>query len=118
MAYSEIEEFRVFYLDEDMRCFENKTMSKGSINCTVAHPREIIKTALKLKAKNLILAHNHPSGDSHPSDEDVTLTSDIYYATLDAGINIFDHLIVTSNDIFSFRNEGYLDRFKKNSNKR
>ena len=118
MAYNDIEEFKMFLLDENMRYFADKTLSKGTVNRTVAHPREIIKTALKCNAKNIILAHNHPSGNCKPSDADVILTQDICSVAENAGLSVFDHLIITSGNIFSFRNEGYLNRFlKKTDNK-
>ncbi len=113
MAYNDIEEFKMFLLDENLRYFADKTLSKGTINRTVAHPREIIKTALKHNAKNIILAHNHPSGNCKPSDADVMLTHDICSVAESVGITVFDHLIITNNNIFSFRNEGYLNRFFK-----
>lgn len=116
LAYNDIEVFKMFLLDEKMRCFDVKTISKGTINRTVAHPREVIKTAFNNKAKSLILAHNHPSGDYNPSPEDITLTYDLFCAAQDAGINIFDHLIITKNKIFSFRNSAYLERFLHNYN--
>ncbi len=109
MAYSDVEEFHVFFLDEKLHCFENKILSKGTINQTVAHPREVIKQAISLKAKNLILAHNHPSGDCTPSFEDIDLTRDICQVAESMGIKIIDHLIVTTGPICSFKQEGLLD---------
>ena len=111
MAHSDVEELRVFLLDEDMHCFDNKIISRGTINKTVAHPREVIKLALKHNAKSIILAHNHPAGDCRPSTDDIVLTSEICSAAYNSGIRLFDHLIVTNESIFSFRNEGYLNEF-------
>lgn len=110
MAYGEVEELKIFLLDENMHYLANKTISKGTINQTVAHPREIIKIALRYNAKNIILAHNHPSGDCKPSEADIILTSDICSAALNSNIRVFDHLIITNERIFSFRNEGYFEK--------
>ena len=112
MAYSDVEEFHVFFLDEKLQCFENKMLSKGTINQTVAHPREVIKQALSLKAKNLILAHNHPSGDCTPSFDDIDLTRDICQVAESVGIHVIDHIIVTEGPVCSFKKEGLLDEKK------
>lgn len=111
MAYKEIEEFKIFLLDEKLHCFAEKTISKGTINKTFVPPREIIKIAINLNAKNIILAHNHPSGDCKPSEEDILLTRDIYETAKNIDINVFDHIIVTKGEILSLRNSGYFNEF-------
>ena len=108
MAYSDVEEFRIFMMDENMHCFESRIVSRGIVNQTVAYPRDIIRLAIQNNAKSLILAHNHPSGNCLPSDDDIILTENIYEAATSAGIKIFDHLIITEGSIFSFKNSGYI----------
>lgn len=114
MAYEDVEEFRIFLIDEHFHCFGNKVISRGTVNQTYAYPRDIVQIAEEQKAKYIILAHNHPSGNCKPSDEDNELTSNVFEATEGVGINLFDHLIVTSGDIYSYRANGF---FEKNSDK-
>lgn len=108
MAHAEVEEFRIFLLDENMHCFKDVVVSKGTVNQTTAYPREIARMVVQNNAKSVILAHNHPSGDCKPSDEDVVLTEKICEVLNYAGIRVFDHLIITEGPIFSFRNEGLI----------
>ena len=109
MAYAEVEEFRVFLLDDNWHCFKDKIMSRGTVNQTVAYPREIVRFALQNNAKSIILAHNHPSGNGMPSDEDVILTEKIRETAKYAGIKVLDHLIITEGPIFSFKAEGFFE---------
>ena len=76
-AYDEIEKFTVILLDDKMHFLRYKTLSIGTVNKTIVHPREIIKAALRNSSKNLILLHNHPSGDPKPSELDIFLTRNI-----------------------------------------
>lgn len=117
MAYGEVEEFRIFLLDKDLHCFYNKLISKGTVNQTVAHPREIARFAMDKNAANVILAHNHPSGGCKPSDDDNSLTKDITEALRDVGINVFDHLIITRGPIYSFRKDGFFEENLLNQKK-
>ena len=107
MAYEDVEEFRIFLLDSDFQCFENKLISKGTVNQTYASPREVILLAINANAAHVILAHNHPSGDCKPSNSDDNLTKTIFEAAVGAGIDIFDHLIITENQIYSYRENGF-----------
>ena len=108
MAYNEVEEFRVFFFDDVLHYKGSKLMNTGTVNKTMAHPREIIKAALDNKAVIIILAHNHPSGECKPSAADKQLTEEIRMVADAMDIEVYDHLIVTRNEIFSFRNSGLI----------
>ena len=89
-----------------MLCLYN--LSSGGITGTVADPRLIYSAALKVNAVSLILCHNHPSGSLKPSNADRDLTGKIKNAGSYFDMNVFDHLIITSETYFSFNDEGLL----------
>ena len=114
MAYKDVEEFRVFFFDDQLHYKGNKLLTTGTINKTAVHPREIIKSAIENKAVILILAHNHPSGECKPSAADKALTEEICMIAEAMDIEVFDHLIITREKIFSFRATGYIKPKIKN----
>lgn len=79
------------------------TVSIGNINTSIVHPREVMKAAILSNAAAMILAHNHPSGDCTPSKEDKEITKRLKEAGEILGIEVLDHLIVTSNDYVSMK---------------
>lgn len=102
------EEFHIWFLDESCGLIAEKCLSKGTINRTAIYPREVVKYALDYHASNIILLHNHPSGDTTPSGADVAVTTKIYDALKAIDITLFDHLIVGRDNIMSFRSLGLL----------
>jgi DNA repair protein RadC len=66
----------------------------GTLNSVVLHPREVFKTAIKESANAVIIVHNHPSGDTSPSEEDLTLTRRVFDAGEIVGIKVLDHVII------------------------
>jgi DNA repair protein RadC len=80
-------------------------LEEGTINCTNAYPRKIMECALLRHASAIIIAHNHPSGSSTPSDNDHLVTKRIEKISESLGIRFIDHIIVARHDIFSFRRE-------------
>lgn len=86
------------------------TVSVGSLNSTIATPREVFKHAILSNCARLFIAHNHPSYDPTPSKSDCEFTRRIQQAGLLLGIELVDHLIVTPTEYFSFLGEGYLDK--------
>ncbi|MBQ8481783.1 MAG: DNA repair protein RadC [Alphaproteobacteria bacterium] len=113
MAYKEIEEFRVFFLDASYRLKGEKLITTGTVNKSSIHPREVIRAALDNKAVYIIMAHNHPSGDVKPSDADILMTKNFEELTSIMDIVLFDHLIVGREGTFSFRAAGYIKDKKK-----
>ena len=78
-------------------------VSVGSLNASVVHPREVFTEAIKNKAAAVVFAHNHPSGDPEPSKDDLVTTKQLTEAGKILGIEVVDHIIVTKNNYFSFK---------------
>ena len=84
-------------------------VSMGILNSSLIHPREIFKTAILTNAASLILYHNHPSGETEPSTEDINITKRIKEAGVLMGIELIDHIIIGSEGRFlSLKEEGLL----------
>jgi len=88
------ETFKALYLDTKNQLIREETISIGSLDASVVHPREVFKTAIQESASSVILAHNHPSGDPEPSREDIELTRRLREAGSIMGIEVLDHIIV------------------------
>ena len=83
-------------------------VSRGSLNSSIVHPREVFKRALLLNGASIILAHNHPSGDPTPSREDISVTKRLVEGGNILGITVLDHLIIVDNGRYrSFKEMGY-----------
>ncbi|HCA5747370.1 TPA: RadC family protein [Citrobacter freundii] len=108
MAGLEREEFMVLYLNQQNQLIAHETLFAGSINSTEVHPREVVKRALFFNAAAVILAHNHPSGDTSPSKADKTITQRLVQALQLVDIRVPDHLIVGGTQIWSFAEHGLL----------
>ncbi|MFH1956092.1 MAG: DNA repair protein RadC [Patescibacteria group bacterium] len=78
-------------------------VSVGSLDASVVHPREVFAEAIKNKAVSVIFVHNHPSGDPEPSEDDLETTKQLTEAGKILGIDVVDHIIVTKNNYFSFK---------------
>jgi len=96
------------YLDAQNGLLHSETISVGSLNTTRTHPREILYPAIVHLAFGFILAHNHPSGSPDPSDEDVAFSRAVQRAAEIIGIELYDHLIVTTTGFTSLRERGAL----------
>ena len=81
---------------------------RGTINTSLVHPREVFKRALLNNASNIIVAHNHPSGDPNPSKEDIQITERLKEAGNLLGINLIDHIIVGEDKYISLKEKGIL----------
>ena len=78
-------------------------ISIGTLNANIVHPREVFGEAIKSKAASVILAHNHPSGDPEPSEDDLIITKRLTEAGKIMGIDVLDHIIITKTKVFSFK---------------
>lgn len=96
------EEFYVIYLDNKKKYIDKKLLFIGSINFSIAHPREIFKEAYLLSASSIICIHNHPSGDVTPSIADNELTYKIKEIGLIHSIPLIDHLIIGNDTYYSY----------------
>lgn len=105
---SEKEIFNVILLDIKNKPIDNIEISKGSVNATVVDPKEIVKVASLKSASSIILVHNHPSGETTPSENDIELTERIQEACKLIGVKVLDHIIIGKNkdDFYSFAKEG------------
>jgi DNA repair protein RadC len=101
-GYSSIESFMVIFLNTKNRIIKHKILFRGTVDQTAVYPREIIKYALELSSSGIIIAHNHPSGNCIPSDEDKKITKQIKDAAEMMKIRLLDHIIVGRNKYFSF----------------
>jgi len=97
------EHFVIFYLDSRNQEIKRETISIGSINANLVHPREVFEPAIKNLTAQIILAHNHPSGDPTPSEDDLEITKRLVESGKILGIEVIDHIIVAKNDFFSFK---------------
>jgi DNA repair protein RadC len=103
-----VEEFGMLILDTRNRLKKLEVISKGSVNGSLVHPREVYREAVTLQAAGLILFHNHPSGDPTPSREDLELTRRLREAGRIMGIEILDHVILGAGTFVSFKEKGLL----------
>jgi DNA repair protein RadC len=102
------EVFVILCLSTKCRAIAYHEVSRGTLDTTLVHPREVFKAALLSNAAALVLAHNHPSGDPTPSPEDQLLTQRLVDAGRILGITVVDHVIVGEGRWFSFRDAGHL----------
>lgn len=90
-------------LDSGNRLIARRVVTIGTLTSSLVHPREIFAGPLKDRAASVIVAHNHPSGDLHPSGKDIEATQQLVAAGILLGIPLRDHIIVTKEDQYSFR---------------
>ena len=108
LAGLEHESFACLFLDGRHQVLAWRELFHGSVNRATVHPREIVKEALPLNAAAVILAHNHPSGASHPSGADIRLTRHIRQALALIDVRLLDHIIVTPTQAVSMAERGDL----------
>ena len=102
------EHFVVFYLDARNQIIKKEFISTGTINSNLIHPREVFEPAVRNLATNIIITHNHPSGNFLPSDEDIKITKKLQDAGRIMGIEIFDHIVVSKSGYLSFKKESLI----------
>ncbi|MFA5602534.1 MAG: DNA repair protein RadC [Bacilli bacterium] len=95
------EQFYCIYLDQKKYIIETKLIFIGSLNMSIVHPREVFKQAYLLSASSIICVHNHPSGITDPSNEDINITKKLTSTGNILGISVLDHIII-GNDYYSF----------------
>ena len=102
------ETFNVMHLSRNNTLLKTEQISKGGVSGTVVDAKIIFKSAIESLASGLILCHNHPSGNLQPSQEDLKITEQLHQAGKLLGIQVYDHIIVSSKGFFSFADEGYI----------
>lgn len=110
LRYEQQENFVVLMLDTRRHLIRRSNISKGTLNRTMVHPRDVFREAIVSNASSIIVAHNHPSGDPTPSKLDRELTRELVNAGLTLHIPVLDHLIIGtgSTPYFSFREHGFI----------
>ncbi len=103
------ESFVVLFLDTKNKLIKKEEIFKGTISSSTIHPREIFKLAVKHSAYSIIVVHNHPSGNSMPSQADIELTDKLMESGKLLGIPIIDHIIIGYNNFYSFYDKKRID---------
>ena len=106
------EVFKVIYLNSQNQIIEVDDLFEGTIDYGSISPREVIESAIKHNTAALIFAHNHPSGDPWPSENDEQLTRDMVFAGIITRIKVLDHIIVGENRHYSFSDEGLIKKYE------
>ena len=96
------EKFTVICLSSSNKIIKHEVISVGTLNSSIVHPREVFKVAIDNNSANIILMHNHPSGNPEPSREDVKLTKSLVEAGKLMEILVFDHIILAGSSYTSF----------------
>ena len=108
MRHKEQEELRAMFFNTRQVLIKELLISRGTVNASLATPREIFIEALRYRAVSLILVHNHPSGDPSPSREDAAFTKRVRLAGEMVGIILLDHIIIGDNAFLSLKERGML----------
>ncbi len=103
MSNLQIEQFRVLFLNKKNTLIADEVMATGTIDQTPVYPREIVKRALIHEAGAIILVHNHPGGNSNPSNVDIDLTTHIVNACKTVNVSVHDHVIIGKGEYYSFK---------------
>jgi DNA repair protein RadC len=103
-----LETKRLLFLDKKNRLIADELQQTGTVDHTPVYPREVIKRALELGASALILVHNHPSGDTTPSQADIEMTREVQEAAAKLGISVHDHIVISKSGHNSFKSLGLL----------
>ena len=102
------EVFLVIYLNGRNQILKLEELFKGTLSTSAVYPREVVKRALDNNAAAIVLVHNHPSGNSTPSQDDLAITKKLKEATQSIDVSVHDHLIIAGNDVYSFADHGIL----------
>jgi len=108
MQYLTQEHFVVLGLNTKNQILFRETVFIGSLNSSIVHPREVFKNLIKRSCASAIVCHNHPSGHTAPSPEDIQVTERLMEAGMIVGIDIIDHIIVGFESFISLKEKGYM----------
>ncbi len=102
------EHFKLILLNSRNKIIAISPISTGTLTTSLVHPREVFKDAIVHSAASVILAHNHPSGDPEPSEDDLKITKKLAESGKILGIEVIDHIVIGKNNFFSFREKGLI----------
>lgn len=108
MGSSKQERFFVVLLDTAMQRILDFEVTRGTLDSSLVHPREVFHSAVRYLAKGIIVLHNHPSGRTQPSDADIEITRQLVKSGKILGIEVYDHLIITAEEFYSFKDNGLI----------
>nr|WP_036652180.1 DNA repair protein RadC [Paenibacillus pini] len=108
LRYLQKEHFVCLFLNTKNHIIAQETLSIGSLNASIVHPREVFRAAMKCSSASIVCAHNHPSGDPTPSPEDISLTTRLVEAGSIVGIDVLDHLIIGDGGFVSLKEQGLM----------
>ena len=102
------EHFKLVLLNTRNQIIRKVSVTKGTLNTSLIHPREVFKSALSHSAASVILVHNHPSGDPRPSDDDIKITKRLIEAGKIMGIEVHDHVIMAGDRYTSLKAQRHI----------
>ncbi len=108
LRYLQKEHFICLFLNTKNHVIGQETLSIGSLNASIVHPREVFRAAIKRSSASIICAHNHPSGDPSPSPEDIELTKRLMEAGNIIGIDVLDHVVIGDRKYVTLKEHGYM----------
>lgn len=108
LRFLQKEHFVCLFLNTKNHLLGQETLSIGSLNASIVHPREVFRAAIKCSSASIICAHNHPSGDPAPSPEDIQITKRLSEAGEIIGIDVLDHIIIGDGKFISLKEQGLM----------
>lgn len=108
LRYLHKEHFVCLFLNTKNHIIAQETLSIGSLNASIVHPREVFRAAIKCGSASMICIHNHPSGDPTPSPEDISMTRRLCDAGEIVGIDVLDHIIIGDGEFISLKEQGLM----------
>lgn len=108
LRYLQKEHFVCLFLNTKNVVIAQETLSIGSLNASIVHPREVFRAAIKYSSASIVCAHNHPSGDPAPSPEDIAITKRLVESGQIVGIDVLDHIVVGDGRFVSLKEQGFM----------
>lgn len=108
LRYLQKEHFVCLFLNTKNHVIGQETLSMGTLNSSLVHPREVFRAAIKRSSASILCAHNHPSGDPTPSPEDIHLTNRLMEAGQIIGIDVLDHIVIGDRTFVSLKEQGLM----------
>lgn len=108
LRYLTKEHFVCLFLNTKNHVIAQETLSMGSLNASIVHPREVFRAAIKCSSASIVCAHNHPSGDPTPSSEDIQITGRLVEAGRIVGIDVLDHIVIGDGEFVSLKEQGMM----------
>lgn len=107
ISQSEVEEFWIIALNSQLEMISKQMLFRGTVNACLIHPRDIVRSVCLSNSSSFIIAHNHPSGNPHPSVEDRIITRKLFKISQLIEISLQDHLIIGKDSYYSFADTGF-----------